>query len=96
VNDQIEPLRTEESFERVAVADIQIVISEVLCYATQTVEIPAGVARITKKDTAHIIVYAVDLVALVIEVFHGFRANQPAGSRNKNGLRLHLNGLTIL
>src|SRR6516165_884203 len=30
VNDQIEPLRTEESFEPVAVADIQIVISEVL------------------------------------------------------------------
>ena len=47
-------------------------MSEVLRYAAQTVEIPAGVARITKKDPAHIIVYAVDLMALVIEVFHGF------------------------
>ncbi len=69
---------------------------EVLRYATQPVEIPAGVAGITEKDAAHIIVNTVDLMTLAIEVFHCFRANQPAGSGNKNRLRLHLMEATIL
>ena len=69
---------------------------EVLRYATQPVEIPAGVTGITEKDAAHIIVDAVDLMALAFEVFHGFRANQPAGSGNKNRLRLHLMESAIL
>jgi hypothetical protein len=45
---------------------------KVLCYAAQPVEIPAGVAGVTEKDAAHIIVDAVHLMTLTFEVFHGF------------------------
>ena len=34
-----------------------------------------GIAWIAEKDAAHIIVYAVDLIALAIEMLNGFRAN---------------------
>jgi hypothetical protein len=48
---------------------------EVLRYATLPVEIPAGVAGITEKDTAHVVVHAVDFAALTVKIFNRFRAN---------------------
>ena len=48
---------------------------EVLRRAMQPVEIPGGITWITEKDAAHIIVDAVDPMALAIEMFHSFRAN---------------------
>ena len=74
---------------RDAVANVQIVVSEVLRDPTQPVQIPRGVARIAKKNPAHVVVDAVDFAALAVKVFDGFRANQPAGTGNQNCLRSH-------
>ena len=63
--------------------------------ASKPAEIPGGVAGIAKKYLAHIIVDAVDLVAQAVEMLHGFRANEPAGTGNQNCLWLHLKGLLL-
>jgi len=95
VNDEIEALRTEERFEGYAVPDVDIMVCEASGDCAEPVEIPGGVAGITKKDLAHIIVDAVDLTAQAVEMFHCFRANEPAGTGNQNCLWLHLSGLIL-
>ena len=92
VHDQVEMLRTEERFKGYAVPDVDIVVCEVLCVAPQPVEIPSGVAGLAEKNLAHIVVDAVDPMALAVEMFHSFRANEPAGTGNQNCLWLHLKG----
>jgi hypothetical protein len=47
-------------------------VGEVLCYATQSLEIPAGVARFTEKDLAHVVIDTVDLVALAVKMLNRF------------------------
>jgi len=69
---------------------------EVLRYSAQPLKIPVCVAGITEKDAAHIIVYPMDMVALLIKVFDGFGTDQPAGSGHKNRLCSHLMESTIL
>ena len=95
VNDEIEVLRTEERLESNAVSNVNIMVRKVLGCLSKPVEIPRGVAGIAKKYPAHIIVDAVDLVALAVEMLHGFRANEPAGTSNQNCLWLHLKGLLL-
>lgn len=70
-------------------------VCEVSGDCAEPVEIPGGVAGLTEKNLAHIIVDAVDLLALVIEMFHGFRADESAGTGNQNCLWLHLKGLLL-
>ena len=89
VNDEIEVMRMEERFEGNAVSDVDIVVHEVPGDCAEPVEIPGRVAGITEKHLAHIIVDAVDLMALAVEMFYGFRADEPTGTGNQNCLWLH-------
>jgi len=47
-------------------------VGEVLCYLTQSFEIPGGVARFSEKDPAHVVIDAVDLLALAVKMLNRF------------------------
>src|ERR1700741_1950121 len=93
VHDQVETLRTEERLEGSAVPDVDLVVLEVLRDTPQPIEIPAGVTGITEKDLAHVVIDTVDLMALAVEIFHGFRTDEPTGTGNQNCIWLHLESL---
>ena len=89
VNDQVEGMGAEKLFECGAIANIDFVMSEVASDLAKTVQIPAGVAGLAEEDPAHVVVDAVDGVALAIEMFDGFGADQAAGAGDENGFCLH-------
>ena len=70
MDNQIETLGVEERFQSDSVADVEIMVGEVRCYATQSLEIPAGVAGFTEKDLAHVVIDTVDLMALAVKMLH--------------------------
>src|ERR1700687_6132563 len=80
MDNQVETLGAKEGFESDAVADVHIVMGEVLGGATQPVQIPGGIAGIAKENLPHVVVDAVDLMALTVEMLDGFRANKAAGT----------------
>jgi hypothetical protein len=61
----------------------------------EPVEIPGSVTGITEMNLADVVVDAVDLMALSVEMFHGFRANQSPGTGNQNCGLLHLKALFL-
>jgi len=65
-------MQAEDSFESGAVADVHIVMREVLGYSTQSIEIPVSITGIAEKDPAHVVVDPVDLMALSIKMFSRF------------------------
>ena len=69
-------------------------VSEVLADAAKALEVPGGVAGIAKENAAHVVVQAVDRVALAVKVLDGFRADQAAGAGDEN--RLHEEELPFL
>jgi hypothetical protein len=89
MDDQIEALGTEKSFEGDAVADVGIVVSEVLANAAKALEVPGGVAGFAKENAAHVVVQAVDRVALTLKVLDRFRADQAAGAGDENEFGSH-------
>ncbi len=72
---EIEAVGTEKRLQPNSVANVEIMVDEVLCYATQPLEIPGGIAGIAEIDLAHVVVHAVDVVALPVKMFDRFRAN---------------------
>jgi len=66
--------------------DVDIVVCEVLCCATQTVEIPGSVTRIAEKDLAHVVVDAMDMMALAIEMFTASEPMRPLEPVTKTAL----------
>src|SRR5215469_15446534 len=72
MDNQIEPLGAEKRFQRNSVADVKIIVGEVLCYATQSFEIPCGIAGLSEKDLPHVVIDAVDLMALAVKILNRF------------------------
>ena len=72
MDNQIEALGAEKRFQADSVADVEIMVGEVLCYLTQSLEIPGGVARFSEKDLAHVVIDAVDLMALAVKMLNRF------------------------
>jgi len=70
MDNQIETLGAEKRFQADSVADVEIMVGEVLCYATQSLEIPASVAGFTEKDLAHVVIDTVELIALAVKMPH--------------------------
>ena len=68
MDNKIEALGAEKRFQADSVTDVQIIVGEVLCYAAQSLEIPASVAGFTEKDLAHVVIDAVNLMALVVKM----------------------------
>jgi hypothetical protein len=89
MDDEVEAVVAKKRFQRDAVADIQIVVREVLADAAQAVKIPSCVTKLAEENAAHVVVHAVNFTALAVKMFDGFRANQPAGTSNQNCLRSH-------
>ena len=75
MDNQIEPLGAEKRFQPRSVADVEIIVSEILCYATQSFEIPGGVAGFSEKDLPHVVIDAVDLMALAVKMLDRFGSN---------------------
>ena len=82
VYSQVETLKTEERFEGNAVSNVDIVVREIFGDCAEPVEIPCSVTGITELNLADVVVGAVDLMALSVGMFQGFRANQSAGTGN--------------
>jgi hypothetical protein len=70
MDNQIETLGAENRFQADSVADVEIMVGEVLCYSTQSLEIPASVAGFTEKDLAHVVIDTVELIALAVKMPH--------------------------
>ena len=70
MDNQIETLGAEKRFQADSVADIETMVGKLLCYDTQSLEIPASVAGFTEKDTAHVVIDTVDLMALAVKMLH--------------------------
>jgi hypothetical protein len=75
MDNQIEPLGAEKRFQPRSVADVDIMVGEVLCYSTQSFEVPGGVAGFSEKDLPHVVIDAMDLMALTVKVLDRFGAN---------------------
>jgi hypothetical protein len=75
MNDEIERMGAEKSFECTPVANVQVVVCEVFRNAAQALEIPGGVALFTEEYGSHVVVDAVDPMSLPIKMFHGFGPN---------------------
>ena len=45
-------------------------VGEVLCYATQSLEIPVSVTGFTEKYLAHVVIDTVDLMALAVKMLN--------------------------
>lgn len=84
VNDEIEGARAEKSFQSDAVADIPVVMCEILGHPAQPLQISSGLALCPEKDGPHVVVDPMHLVALTIKMFRGFRADQAAGAGNEH------------
>jgi hypothetical protein len=72
MDNQIEALGAEKRFQPNSVADVQVIVGEVLCYAAQSFEIPGGVAGFSEKDLPHVVIDAVDLIALAVKMLNRF------------------------
>src|SRR5215469_6909509 len=72
MDNQIETLGAEKRFQPNSVADVEIMVGEVLCCATQSFEIPGGVAEFSEKDLPHVVIDAVDLMTLAVKMLNGF------------------------
>ena len=96
MNDEIEAVGAEQSFHADAVANVQLMVSEVPRDAAQAFQIPGRVTGIAEKDPAHVVVHAMDCIVLTVKVFDGFRANQPAGTCNQNCLQGHVRYFKLL
>ena len=55
----------------------------------QSIKIPGRVAEIAKKDLPHVVVDPMDLMALAIEMFHSFGADESARAGYQNSFRRH-------
>src|SRR3984957_20017034 len=80
MHDQLEFVRLKELVDSRAVADVQLGVLESLRRFLQPVQIPQGVARGAKKDAAHVVVHADDIVSLRVEVSHGLGPAYPAAA----------------
>jgi hypothetical protein len=89
VNNEIKGNGTEERIEAGSIADVQIVVSEVLRDFEEAVAVPGGVSLFTEKDGAHVVVDAVDPVPLAIKMLDGLRTDQAAGAGYENGVEFH-------
>src|SRR5262249_53303909 len=56
----------------------------------QSLEIPGSVARFTKKNAAHVVVDAVDCVALPLKILHGFGTDESARPSDQDGFCFHV------
>lgn len=90
MDNQVKPVGTEKSFQGDAVSNVQIVMCEIPGAAAKAPEIPHCVALFAEENSAHVVVNTVDQVTLPVEIFHCFRADQAAGTSNKNCLYRHL------
>ena len=88
-------MRSEQGFYSDTVTNVQLMMSEVPRDAAQAFQIPCCITGIAEKDPAHVVVHAMDCIALTVKVFNGFRANQPAGTCNQNCLQGHIITLTF-
>ena len=86
VNDEIEATRAKKFVESNAVANVHGEVREIFGGRFEALEIPEGVAGGAEKFAAHVVVNADDGVALTIEMFNGFRADEAAASRDENRL----------
>src|SRR5215472_14032727 len=83
MHDQVELLRSKEFFDRGAVSNIQRRVREAFGCALQPFQVPQRVSRRTEEFAAHVVVHAGHFMALPVKMFHGFRADQTAASRNE-------------
>jgi len=84
VDDQIEAIRTEELLDGRAIADIQADVNEAVGFGFQAFEVPKSVAGGAEEFAAHVVVDANDIVTLAVEMFDSFRADESAGTSDKN------------
>jgi hypothetical protein len=68
---------------------------EVFGDVAQPIEVPRRVSLLAEKDGAHVVVDAMYLMALAIEMFHGFRANQATRAGHENGFQRHSTVLAL-
>src|SRR5207244_2138631 len=76
----VEFVRFEKPVDCFAVTNVQIGVLKLFRRAFQSLEIPRGVALRAKKHLAHIVVDADYTMALTVEVFRRFRADQTAAT----------------
>jgi len=83
MDDEIEALRTEKSLEGDAVADVALWCVKFLQMRRRRSRFQV-VSPGSQRKRAHVVVQAVDRVALTVKVLDGFRANQAAGAGDEN------------
>ena len=71
VNNEIEGMGAENSLHCNPVANVEVVVREIFRGAAQAVKVPGGVSLLTEEHGAHVIVDTVDLMSLLVEMFHG-------------------------
>src|SRR3974390_397547 len=84
VNNQIKAIGTKEGFKTDAIAHVEFMMNEIPGDRAKTIQIPGGVTGRAKENLAHIVVDAVDFVALAIKMFNGFRTDQSTRAGNQN------------
>src|SRR6267142_1733671 len=89
MKDQVEAMLAKQSHDPFAVADIERGWSEALRYSLQALQIPQRISRWAEEHAAHVVVRADDVMALPVEIFDRFGANQAATSGHEDGPGLH-------
>ena len=84
VDDQIETDFFEQRGDAFAVANVELAMFKSRCGFLQALKVPRGVTRGAEKNAAHVVVHADDLMTLAVEMFHRFRADQPAAACYEN------------
>ncbi|HUN64339.1 MAG TPA: hypothetical protein VMU53_20230, partial [Candidatus Sulfotelmatobacter sp.] len=79
---QVEALITKEGFQSDAVADVYVVMGEMLGAATQTIQIPRGITRLAKKNLAHVVVDTMNFPPSAVKMLDRFGTDQAAGTRD--------------
>src|SRR5438094_7857412 len=80
VNDAVEAVLLEQVKYVLATTDIEMEMLKTAGDLLETREIPGGVTRSSKKLSAHIIIYTIDVVSISIEIDDRLRADEPIAS----------------